>query len=228
MDVSLLDWSAKLDDGKINLKSSEKDFAIDLQLADGRGPVLEGPGGVNIKGHEPGQASYYYSMTRLKTTGKLRVNGEELLVNGLSWMDHEFSSDALAKNQVGWDWMGLQLNDGTDLMIYRMRNANGSSDYLSGTIITTEGQPQYLSERDLKVEGDTPWKSPASGASYPQRWKVQIADRPAITITSQMAAQELITTSSTKVTYFEGAASVTNASGVGIGQGYLEMTGYAK
>ncbi len=228
MEVALLDWSCKLQDGKIHLSANEKDFAMDLDCSDGRGPVLEGPGGVNVKGHEPGQASYYYSMTRLKTTGVLTVQGQKFTVDGLSWMDHEFSSDALAKNQVGWDWMGLQLRDGTDLMIYRMRDDKGNTDYLSGTQISVDGKPRYLSQQQLSIAGDLPWKSQASGASYPQRWKVSVAGQPAMIVTSEMPGQELITTSSTKVTYFEGAASVNDDAGRSIGEGYLEMTGYTR
>jgi predicted secreted hydrolase len=228
MDVALLDWSCKLTDGKIKLAAAEKNFAIDLQCGDGHGPVLEGPGGVNTKGHHPGQASYYYSMTRLKTTGSLTVHGKQFQVDGLSWMDHEFSSDAMAKNQVGWDWMGLQMNDGADLMIYRMRDANGSSDYLSGTRIAADGQPRYLSSGDIKLSGDQPWESPTSHGKYPQRWTVSIVGQPAITVTSEMPGQELITTTSTKVTYFEGAAIATDEAGKTLGEGYLEMTGYVK
>jgi predicted secreted hydrolase len=205
MDVSLLDWSAKMNDKAIELRCPETDFAIDLTCTDGRGPVLEGPGGVNVKGHEPGQASYYYSMTRLKTVGTLTIKGKLFHVDGLSWMDHEFSSDALAKNQVGWDWMGLQLDDGTDLMVYRMRDKNGSTDYLSGTRIT---------------------KSDTSGASYPQRWKLSVGDQAPLVITSDLPGQELITTASTKVTYFEGSATVRDEHGRHLGAGYLEMTGY--
>jgi predicted secreted hydrolase len=226
MDVSLLDWSAKMNGKTIQLSCPETDLAIDLTLTDGRGPVLEGPGGVNVKGHEPGQASYYYSMTRLKTAGTLTIKGKLFHVDGLSWMDHEFSSDGLAKNQVGWDWMGLQLDDGTDLMVYRMRDKNGSTDYLSGTRITADGQPHYLSQEQLKISGDLPWKSANSGASYPQRWKLSVGDQSPLIITSDLPGQELITTASTKVTYFEGSATVRDEHGRHLGAGYLEMTGY--
>ncbi len=227
MDVSLLDWSAKMQANTIELKATEKDFAIDLQCADGRGPVLQGPGGVNRKGRQPGQASYYYSMTRLKTSGTLSLGGQRFVVDGRTWMDHEFSSNALADNQVGWDWMGLSLNDGTDLMIYRMRNKDGSADYLSGTRITSDGQAHYLSADELDISGDLPWHSTVSGAQYPQRWTIQTAGQPEMIVTSEMPGQELITTASTKVNYFEGAANVTDIKGNTIGEGYLEMTGYA-
>jgi len=227
MDVSLLDWSAKLVGGAITLKAAEKDFSIDLQCSYGRGPILEGPGGVNAKGREPGKASYYYSMTRLKTTGFLTVNGKAFRVDGQSWMDHEFSSDAMAKNQIGWDWMGLQLNDGSDLMVYRMRSKDGRSDYLSGTRIAPDGQPHFLSQDQLAISGSSPWKSSSSGASYPQRWSVEVAGQPKLIVNSEMPGQELITTASTKVTYFEGAADVITEEGKPAGEGYLEMTGYA-
>jgi predicted secreted hydrolase len=224
LDVMLLDWSAKLTDGKIHLYLAEKDFEIDLNCSDGRGPILQGPGGVNAKGREPGQASYYYSMTRLKTAGTLTIANQKFEVQGQSWMDHEFSSNALAKDQVGWDWMGLQLNDGTDLMLYRMRNADGQADYLSGTRITADGKPHYLSAADISIEGSHPWKSPVSGDSYPQQWSVQCAGMTPLLVKSLMPGQELITRNSTNVTYFEGTTEVLDERGQPMGEGYLEMT----
>jgi predicted secreted hydrolase len=224
LDVLLLDWSAKLDDGKIHLHSAERDFQIDLTCSDGRGPILQGPGGVNAKGHEPGQASYYYSMTRLKTAGVLAVGEKQFSVQGNTWMDHEFSSNALGKDQVGWDWMGLQLNDGTDLMIYRMRNAAGESDHLSGTEITPDSQPHYLSAADISLDGSNPWKSPVSGSSYPQQWSLRCKGLAPLTVRSLMPGQELNTKESTNVTYFEGASEVLDEKGLPTGEGYLEIT----
>jgi predicted secreted hydrolase len=228
MDVSLLDWSAKLEGDVISLAASEKEFAMNLRCQLGRGPILQGPGGVNAKWREPGEASYYYSITRLKTSGTLRIGGHQFTVDGQSWMDHEFSSDPMASNQIGWDWMGLQLKDGTDLMIYRMRSSDGLADYLSGTKITAEGHPHYLSGDQLKITGTEAWTSPISGGKYPQQWKVSVAGEPTLRVISEMPGQELITTSSTKVTYFEGAAEVLDEAGKDVGEGYLEMTGYAR
>jgi predicted secreted hydrolase len=227
MDVSLLDWSAKLDGKSMRLHAAEEGFVIDLICSDGRGPVLQGPGGVNLKGRQPGQASYYYSMTRLKTAGSLTVNGQAFRVEGLTWMDHEFSSNSLSPDQSGWDWMGLQLSDGTDLMIYRLRTKSGATDYLSGTRITPDGQPHYLAASDISLQGSHPWKSPTSGGLYPQHWALRCTGLPPLIVKSAMPGQELITGSSTKVTYFEGAAIVTDANGKPAGEGYLEMTGYA-
>lgn len=228
LDVILLDWTASLRGSEIRLRAAEKDFAIDLTCAAGRGPILQGSGGINLKGRQPGQASYYYSMTRLQTAGSLTLNGQSWQVTGLSWMDHEFSSNSLAPEQTGWDWMGLQLSDGSDLMIYRIRNKSGSADYLSGTRITPDGQPRYLAAGDIEMSGADPWASPASGGVYPQRWTLRCTGLPELTVTSAMPGQELITSASTKVTYFEGVAHVTDSQGHARGEGYLEMTGYAK
>lgn len=228
LDVSLLDWSAKLDGGKIHLLSKEKGFSIDLTCSIPREPILQGKGGLNAKGVQPGQASYYYSMTRLPTHGTLETSNQKFTVDGISWMDHEFSSNALGKNQTGWDWISLSLADGTDLMIYRIRNREGGSDYLSGTQISTDGKPRYLSADEIKLESSKPWKSPNSGGSYPQEWNVQLKDHAAITVRSVMPGQELTTPHSTNVNYFEGAVDALDDKGHLIGEGYLEMTDYAK
>ena len=227
LDVTLLNWTAKLNGNSIALAAGEKDFAIALTCADGRGPLLQGPGGVNLKGRGPGQASYYYSMTRLATSGSLTIDGQTYHVDGLSWMDHEFSSNSLSSEQTGWDWMGLQLADGTDMMIYRLRNKSNGTDYLSGTHITTDGKPHYLGAKDISLSSSAPWRSEASGGIYPQEWIVKCSGLPELHVRSSFPGQELITSTSTKVTYFEGAAEVTDAAGQPAGAGYLEMTGYA-
>jgi predicted secreted hydrolase len=230
LDVALLNWSARQSStsNAIHLAAAAKDFSIDLTTDAGRGPFLEGPGGVNRKGRAPGQASYYYSITRLHTAGTLTVAGRSYTVTGLSWMDHEFSSNSLGKQQAGWDWMGLQLDDGTDLMIYRLRNRSGATDYLSGTRVGNDGAPHYLSDQDLSITGAAPWRSDRSSANYPQVWRVNAAGLPPLTVKSEMPGQELVTSDSTDVTYFEGAARVLDAAGRPIGAGYLEMTGYDK
>jgi predicted secreted hydrolase len=210
----------------IHLIASENDFAIDLRCAPGRGPILQGPGGVNAKGNQPGQASYYYSQTRLPTIGFLTIAGAKFDITGITWMDHEFSSNALSSQQSGWDWMGLSLDDGDDLMIYRLRNLTGQTDYLSGTRITPDGQPHYLTASQIQMQGSSVWTSPVTGGVYPQRWKLLVEDEPALVVQSAMPNQELQTTRSTKISYFEGAADVLDPQGHSLGQGYLEMTGY--
>ena len=228
LDVNLLDWSAKMQADDIALAADDKNLSIHLHCKITRPPFLEGPGGVNKKGDAPGQASYYYSMTRLQTSGVVSVDGKTFAVTGRSWMDHEFSSDSLGPGVVGWDWMGLQLDDGTDLMIYRLRGADGSTKYLSGTRVGSDGEPHYLTAADIRLSPARPWQSPRSSAKYPLRWDVTIGGMPPLTVTSELADQELTTHESTDVTYYEGAADVTAAGGKRSGSGYLEMTGYAK
>ena len=228
MDVSLLDWSCRQDGGgAIHLLAIDPALSIDLSLTGGRGPFLEGPGGVNVKGAGEGHASYYATLTRLRTVGTLGIDGRSYrMVDGQTWMDHEFSTDSLRPDQVGWDWFGLQLDDGTDLMIYRMRNRAGGTDHLSGTRVTPDGVPHYLGDRDITLSGDDPWTSPTSHAAYPQRWRVTIDGR-TVAVRSRLATQELSTSASAGVTYWEGAVGVNDAAGKPVGQGYLEMTGYA-
>ncbi|MDP9173777.1 MAG: carotenoid 1,2-hydratase [Planctomycetota bacterium] len=228
LDVRLLDWTAKMTGSTTALHATANNFAIDLTCTQGRGPILQGPGGINAKGHHIEQASYYYSMTRLPTTGLLTINGQKFNVHGQTWMDHEFSSNALAPEQTGWDWMGLSLADGNDLMLYRMRNKQGQSDYLSATLIDPAGNPKYLNESQITLESANPWQSPATNGIYPQQWTLNIPGLPNLIVTSRMPAQEVITTSSIKISYFEGSAEVRTAENKPYGEGYLEMTGYGK
>ncbi|HZK80206.1 MAG TPA: lipocalin-like domain-containing protein [Humisphaera sp.] len=228
LDVRLFDWKALLDQNAIHLQANEDSFSIDLSCTGGRAPILQGPGGINAKGRKPEQASYYYSMTRLQTTGILTLGGRQFHVKGQTWMDHEFSSNALSPEQTGWDWFGLSLADGNDLMIYRLRSRTGADDFLSGTLIKPDGTPRYLSAADISLESSKPWVSPASGAAYPQQWAVSVRGLPKFVVRSRIPGQELITSVSTKVDYFEGTAEVLNEKGNAIGEGYLEMTGYGK
>jgi predicted secreted hydrolase len=227
LDVYLRDWCAKLDDqGNAILVAKDSGFGIDLVAGAGIGPVLQGPGGVNAKGTNPGQASYYYSEPQMPTHGRLTVGAESFEVDGPSWMDHEFSSNAMAPNQVGWDWLALSFPDRSSLMVYRLRNQSGATDYISGTLISPAGQPTYLAPADIKMEGSQPWRSTRTGAAYPQQWRVAIANHRPIVVRALMTGQELVTPDTTDVNYFEGAAEATDDSGNHLADGYVEMTGY--
>ena len=227
MDVVLKDWSAKMEAQTIRLVGGDAKFAINLTCQPGRGPILQGPGGLNAKGTKPGQASYYYSMIRMPTHGTLNLAGRAFEVEGDSWMDHEFSSNALAENQAGWDWLALTLADGSDLMIYRLRDKSGRTDYLSGTRIDAKGNAHYLSAGEIELTPSKPWKNTTSGAIYPLRWSVKVAGMAAMVVKTRLADQELQTPHSTGVTYYEGTVSVADDKGAAMGEGYLEMTGYA-
>lgn len=229
LDVVLKDWSTKtLAPDSFHLIAKDKRLTIDLKTHPGRGPILQGPGGVNAKGKSPGQASYYYSMTRLPTAGTLTVDGQTFDVEGLSWLDREFSSAPLGDDQAGWDWLAITLSDGADLMIYQLRDKAGKTDYLSGTRIDKDGNATFLTAADIKLTPAKPWKSPNSGATYPSQWTLTVPGTPRLVITTRIADQELQTPNSTDVTYYEGTVNVRDEKGTDAGDGYLEMTGYAK
>jgi predicted secreted hydrolase len=213
------------------LLAATDDFAIDLQVIPRKTPVLHGRQGISRKGAAPEQASHYYSLTRLATTGQIRVGTETFGVTGLSWMDHEFGSADLGQDIVGWDWFSVQLSDSTELMWYALRRADGSADPVSsGTLVMADGQTQPLTAQDLTIESLAHWTSPRSQARYPQRWRVSAPSLGLdLDVRSLLADQELNTAHSTRVTYWEGAVSVTGqAHGVPVtGRGYVELTGYA-
>jgi predicted secreted hydrolase len=218
--------------GTQTLHATDGDLALQLTVSPEKPLVVHGTGGISRKGAIAGQASHYYSFTRLATTGTLSIGGERFDVMGNSWMDHEFGSADLDKDLVGWDWFSLQLDDQRELMLYRLRRADGSADPVSsGTIIDRDGLGHHLSIGDFTLEPTSYWTSQTSHARYPQRWRVTIpSQRLSLELVPLMAEQELSTTRSTHVTYWEGAIETTGtAQGQPIhGQGYMELTGYAE
>ena len=227
-------WSVSSDeqtpDGQ-RLMAATEDFAIDLGVSPRKPPALHGPGGISRKGSATEQASHYYSLSRLATTGQIRVGTETFRVSGLSWMDHEFGSADLGQDIVGWDWFSLQLSDSTELMWYALRRADGTTDPVSsGTLVLAEGQTQPLTAADLTIESLAHWTSPHSQARYPQRWRLSAPSLGLdLDVRSLLSDQELNTAHSTRVTYWEGAVSATGQShGAPVtGRGYVELTGYA-
>ncbi|GJL58788.1 MAG: carotenoid 1,2-hydratase [Nitrospirales bacterium] len=220
------------DHRQFHLQAQAEGFSIDLTLEPSKPPVIHGTDGVSRKGKEPEAASHYYSMTRLRTTGSVVVEGEPLAVNGISWMDHEFGSADLSEGLVGWDWFSLQLQNGYDIMAYGLRRADGTFDPASsGTLVRPDGSSTSLSLQAIDVSVQGHWTSPVSGARYPHLWTLSIpSEKVELNISPRMANQELVTRRSTAVTYWEGAVDVTGLwKGENIqGQGYVELTGYAE
>ena len=150
-------------------------MALDLKLTPEKPPVIHGENGVSQKAAGLGNASHYYSLTRLATAGRLTYRGQTLPVQGLSWMDHEFSSSQLAPYQSGWDWFSLQLDDGQELMLYVLRHQDGSADpFSSGTLVDPQGNSQHLKLADFDIQPLKKWTSPRSGAVYPAGWKIKL------------------------------------------------------
>lgn len=226
--VWLEDWQvSEVEPGVYAVKAAQDGGSIDLQLRDSKGPILHGEQGYSQKGPDPGDASYYYSLTRLETSGEIQIDGETYGVEGDSWMDHEFSTSALSAGQVGWDWFSVQLEDGRELMFFQMRREDGSIDpYSSGTVILPDGSTRHLSVEDFNIEVQDTWKSPQSGGEYPSRWVVELpGEGLVLRLTPLVADQELNLT----YNYWEGAVVVEAESQTGTisGYGYVEMTGYA-
>ncbi len=215
-----------------SLKAGNKNFGIELMLAPEKNPVIHGLNGISQKAEGEGYASHYYSITRLKTEGKIFLQNKEIPVQGISWMDHEFGSSQLREYQAGWDWFSLQLANGTDLMFYQIRWKDGKVDpYSSGTIIFSDGTYQHLARKEFQIEILDRWKSPKSGAVYPSKWKIKVPDRQIeLTLSPTVKDQELITKESTRVTYWEGSVKVDGKyqGGAINGMGYAELTGYAE
>jgi predicted secreted hydrolase len=209
------------------LSASGEGFGLSLDLIAMKQPVLNGIAGLSQKSAEAGNASYYYSIPRLKSEGSLQIDGRTHRVKGLSWLDREWSSSALAADQQGWDWFALQLSDGSDLMFYNIRKVDGSQDrYSAGTLIFADGQARHLSRDDVIIRVTEQWQSPLGG-TYPGHWEMELpAFDLILSISPVMPNQELITT----VRYWEGAVDVAGRHGkVDImGRGYVELTGYSR
>jgi predicted secreted hydrolase len=202
---------------------------VDLVLDEGKTPAVNGVNGISQKGALAGNASHYYSLTRMPTRGAIVIDGERFEVTGESWMDHEFGTSFLEKEQQGWDWLSIQLADGRDLMLYQLRRGDGSRDpRSSGTLIDAQGRTMHLTARDFTMSptGQT-FRAP-SGAIYPIRWSIQIPQaQVALDVTTPLENQEL-STPGAGVSYWEGVIDVSGRSAghAVTGRGYLEMTGY--
>jgi len=229
--VWLEDWelrgqaSGRALEGRIAARSER--FAFDLAIRSTRPPVAHGDRGLHTKGRE-GNASYYYSYTRMATRGTVRVDGESFEVAGHSWLDHEWSSSALAANQSGWDWFALQLSGGQALMVYRLRDqSTAARDFSSGTFVDASGEATTLPPGEISIEALGHWTSDRSGVRYPVRWRLAVPDRDlVVTVEPLLDEQEFMHS----FRYWEGAVRVRGRlAGKQIrGQGYVELTGYSR
>jgi len=230
--VALEDWSLAStspsgnDFLPLRLKAREGAFAVDLELESGKPPVLQGERGLSQKGPEPGNASYYYSMTRLRTRGTVTVDGSRVPVTGEAWLDREWSTSALGPDLAGWDWFALQLEDDRELMFYRLRRKDGAADPWSrGSLVAADGTSRTLTPNDVAFTVLSTWRSP-TGATYPAKWRLTVPDEALdLELTPRVANQELAVT----VRYWEGAVQVegTSQGNPVAGHGFVEMTGYA-
>jgi predicted secreted hydrolase len=230
--IFIKNWSAQINPSRHILKAVTDDFSYDLTLQPVKPPVLHGQSGYSRKGSTPERASCYYSLARLIAKGSLKIDGKEVAVEGLSWMDHEYSTAPLEPGIVGWDWFSLQLSDQTEIMLFLLRQENGGiNPTSSGTFVDRSGKAQHLTKENFSVEVLDHWKSPKSGAVYPAGWRLNVFPLAIeLTIVANLSDQEMQTAASTGVTYWEGSVS---AHGKVAKQpikagGYIELTGYAQ
>jgi predicted secreted hydrolase len=226
-------WQVRWEGQQQMLQAIDERFELHFTLQSAKPPVIHGANGISQKAEGAGRASHYISLTRLEAAGQIELNGQKFEVSGLAWMDHEFCTNQLTPEQVGWDWMGIQLEDNTELMLFRIRRKDGGIDpYSSGTFVDPQGRSTYLRDADFTIQplGDT-WISPASGAVYPIHWKISLPKLGTeLELTTPLALQEISGSGKITPSYWEGAIRVAgrNATSVVGGVGYLEMTGYER
>ena len=226
--VWLENWSAEaIAPGQVHLLADAGDVALDLTLTETLPPVLQGDRGYSQNGPEPGSASYYYSIVQQQTEGTVTIGDQPHSVSGLSWKDHEYSTSALSPGTVGWDWFSLQLDDGSALMLYGLRQEDGAiAATSSGTSISATGEAQHLDPSDWTIDVKGTWHSPTSGADYPAQWHIEVPSLDLVLDGKPLMPNQELTISTT---YWEGAVGFTGRKGQQpvSARGYVELTGYA-
>ena len=225
VEVWLEDWRlTRRAGGTWQLDAAADGVSLALELRPEKRPVLQGDEGLSQKSAAEGNATYYYSITRMAAEGKLELDGEPREVSGSAWLDREWSTSALGPDQRGWDWFALQLDDGTDIMFYRLRQRGGRTDPSSaGIVVAPDGGTRYLDRDDITIEVTEEWVSPRGG-TYPAGWRLEVSGAgSALTIEPVLPDQEL----DGVVRYWEGAVDVLRDGRVS-GRGYVELTGYAE
>lgn len=231
LDVSNEDWSAKAAaDGTHLLEASGRVGRLELRLSPAKPSVLHGENGLSRKGAGAREFSRYVSITRLTARGSLTTGSHREPLSGAAWFDHEWGSGVLPAGAAGWDWFALQLDDASELMLYRMRKPDGSATpFSSGTFVPPRGAAVPVAWRDVSLTESARWTSPRSRARYPAAWRITVAPLAIhVTVEPLVADQELDTSASTGVTYWEGACRVrgTHAGRPVSGKAYVELTGY--
>jgi len=222
-------WTLRRDAQDVfHIAADMPNAAINLTLRATKRPVIHGRDGISRKAAGDDHASHYYSLTRMETAGQLTFDGRAFDVMGESWFDREWATSQLAPKQVGWDWLSVQLNDGTELMLYQMRREDGAADPgSSGTVVMVNGDAVHLTSAEFTMTPTDFWESDATVAKYPIAWRIDVArERLQLTVKAALENQELALM---PLTYWEGAVEITGTRDGKpiIGRGYLELTGYA-
>jgi len=209
------DYEARINGNKIRYR---------LQFTPTQPALPEGPQGISQKGPDPKNASYYYSLPHLKVSGTVAIKGQQEQVRGEAWLDHEWSAAYLPKKAVGWDWLGINLQDGGALMVFMMRRADGAPFWLAATERNAQGQVHDIPAKDIRMQSTDWWRSPQTGTRYPVRWQIQVGNLH-FAIVPLMDNQEFDASRSSGTVYWEGAVRAMMGRQI-VGKGYLELTGY--
>jgi len=228
LDVAVDDWTL-MGTSPFRMRASSDAVGIDLVQVAEKAPAVHGRDGVSVKAGCDTCASHYYSMTRLRTVGTLLYGGTRLRVDGVSWMDHEFGSDELQADQVGWDWFSIQLDDRREIMDYRLRRKDGSlTPESSGSLVDARGSVRFLRRDDVAVEATGAWKSPHTGGVYPSGWRLRVPSAALDLVLVPTVRDQELANLAGGTSYWEGAVDVSDRrSGRHLGVGYVELTGYA-
>ena len=226
------DWSAEESGGTHRLHAAGRGWELSLALAPAKPPVVHGESSVSRKGPGADEYSRYVSITRLKASGQMRNGSATSSLVGVAWFDHEWGPGVLPAGLSGWDWFALQLDDGSELMLYRMRATDGrATPFSSGTFVPRDGAPRTIRWGDVSLEETAFWKSSRSGGRYPARWRLRVASLALeVAVEPLLPDQELVTEQSTGVIYWEGTCRVegTRQGRAIAGRAYAELTGYAR
>jgi predicted secreted hydrolase len=224
--VQIGTWSLQDEGASWRARADAEDFSLDLALTRTQPLLLQGDAGFSRKGPDEAQASHYYSEPQLAAQGRVVVQGRAQRAAGRAWLDHEWSDEMLHPQAQGWDWLGINLFDGSALTVFRLRRRDGGVLWAGGSFRAPGQPPRSFGPQDVLMTPGRTWRSPQSGASYPLQWQLQTpAGR--FALNALFDAQELDSRASTGAIYWEGLAELLDGAGRRAGLGYLELTGYA-
>lgn len=223
-DVAIRDWRLRRSpDGRWTTRVGTEGFAFALDFEPTQPPIMQGAGGYSRKGPRPEEASYYYSIPQLRVTGRVRRGGKTVSVSGKAWLDREWSSNYLAPEAQGWDWTGLNFDDGSAVMAFRIRRKGGGVLWAGGSLRRADGATTVLGPKDVTFSPLATWRSKATGAVYPVKQELRVRTARGVLrwrLEPLFPAQELDARRSGLPVYWEGAVRTQG------GRGYLELTGY--
>ncbi|MET0497052.1 MAG: carotenoid 1,2-hydratase [Steroidobacteraceae bacterium] len=228
LNVVIDDWSLRAQQKGYRATVRTPDFQLEFDYLPTQPPLLHGARGYSQKGPSPEAASYYYTLPQLRTSGRLTIGAREYKVTGTAWMDHEWSSSILDEQAQGWDWVGINLDDGGAVMAFQMRDLQGAEHFAAATIRDGgSAAPVAFAPADIEWSPRRRWRSVRTGIEYPVEWMIRIGTR-TLTLRPVMDDQENDARGSTGTIYWEGAVEAFDAEGRRVGRGYLELTGYGR